>query len=76
MSVILLVDRYGKPCVLDFMGVDLLDEAIKSFDVVAPGLFHSILTKALLKDDAYLSLVRSDDGDEYHHTKFQVKHVP
>jgi hypothetical protein len=24
--------KYGKHCLLDFMGVDLLDEAINSFD--------------------------------------------
>jgi len=63
--------RYGKPCVLDFMDVDLLDEVVRGFDVVQPWLFKSIMDKSILKNDNYLSLIRKDDGEEYHHTKFQ-----
>ena len=37
--------RYGKPMVLDFMDVDLLDEALKGFDAVQKGLFWSIMDK-------------------------------
>jgi len=63
--------RYGKPCVLDFMDVDLMDEVIKGFDAVQDGLFMAIMTKKLMQNEAYMSLVRRDDGEEYHPNKFQ-----
>lgn len=36
-----------------------------AFDRVEPGLLGRVLDKTLLEKEAYLSLVRTADGDEY-----------
>ena len=41
-----------------------------AFDAVEEGLFASMLSGGLLKDDAFLSLVREEDGEEYAAKKF------
>lgn len=67
--------RYGKPMVLDFLGVDLFEEAGKLFDKIQPGLFDSLLSKSLLKDEAYLKLIRKEDGEEYDSSNFADERV-
>ncbi|KAK3259728.1 hypothetical protein CYMTET_31288 [Cymbomonas tetramitiformis] len=63
--------RYGKPMVLDLMDVDLMDEIERAFDVIEFGLFDEIMSKGLLQNEAYMKLIRKDDGEEYHPNKFQ-----
>ena len=41
------------------------------FDLIKKGLMGMLLDRSILKDDAYLSLVKESDGEEYHPTKFQ-----
>ncbi|KAL6763750.1 hypothetical protein V8C86DRAFT_2489622 [Haematococcus lacustris] len=64
--------RYGKPVVLDLMEVALWPEMPAVFDRVQPGLMAAIMSKSLLHKEAYRSLIRLEDGDEYEHTKFQA----
>lgn len=46
-------------------------EVEASLDAIQPGLFGHILDKSLLKNESYLKLVRSDDGEEYSPNNFQ-----
>lgn len=46
-----LLDRYGKPAVLDMMDVDMFDTVTMVFDGVQKGLMASLMSKELLKDN-------------------------
>ncbi|KAL6763753.1 hypothetical protein V8C86DRAFT_2489790 [Haematococcus lacustris] len=54
------------------MEVALWPEMPAVFDRVQPGLMAAIMSKSLLHKEAYRSLIRLEDGDEYEHTKFQA----
>lgn len=47
------------------------DELVKMFDAVQPGLLQKILSKSILANEAYLSLARKSDGEEYEANQFQ-----
>lgn len=46
-----LLDRYGKPAVVDMMDVDMFDTVAMVFDGVQKGLMASLMSKKLLKDN-------------------------
>ncbi|XP_028411970.1 putative IQ motif and ankyrin repeat domain-containing protein [Dendronephthya gigantea] len=62
--------RFGKPLVLDMMAVDMFESVKIKFDVVQEGLLNTIMTKEILKDDRFMSLVRAEDGEQYSKTAF------
>mmetsp|Transcript_29082 Transcript_29082/g.92824 ORF Transcript_29082/g.92824 Transcript_29082/m.92824 type:complete len:304 (+) Transcript_29082:447-1358(+) len=49
--------RYGKPCVVDLMDVDLWEEVEKALDVIHPGLTQMIMDKSIVKNENYLNEV-------------------
>jgi len=57
--------RYGKPFVVDMMDADMWDSMPRFFGAIHEGLWESLLSKQLLKDAAYVKLVRPEDGEEY-----------
>jgi hypothetical protein len=61
---------FGKPLVVDMMAIDMLESVRMKFDVVQEGLLNAILTKEILKDDKFLSLVKPEDGEQYSKTAF------
>ena len=63
--------RYGKPFILDLMDVDVWESVQFDFDLIKKGLMGMLLDRSILKDEAYLSLIKESDGEEYHPTKFQ-----
>ncbi|CAB3998861.1 IQ motif and ankyrin repeat domain-containing [Paramuricea clavata] len=62
--------RFGKPLVLDMMAVDMFESVRMKFDIVQEGLLSTIMTKEILKDDRFLSLVKPEDGEQYSKTAF------
>lgn len=63
--------RYGKPLVVDVMDVDMWDDVEAHFDAVEPGLWSRVMDKSLLENEGFMTLVRSDDGEEYSRNNFQ-----
>jgi hypothetical protein len=61
--------RYGKPVVMDQMDVDLWSELPRILDSVHPGLLGMLLSKELLRNEAYKCLIRAEDGEEYEPNK-------
>ncbi|XP_022089663.1 putative IQ motif and ankyrin repeat domain-containing protein [Acanthaster planci] len=57
--------RYGKPLVLDLEDSDLFDVCVTKFDEVQKGLMDDILSKEIMKNEKYLSLVKDTDGPEF-----------
>ncbi|XP_019613417.1 PREDICTED: putative IQ motif and ankyrin repeat domain-containing protein [Branchiostoma belcheri] len=57
--------RFGKPVVLDMMDTNMFHAAADKFDVVQKGLLESVMTKDILVDQKYVSLVKDSDPDEY-----------
>ncbi|XP_038601601.1 LOW QUALITY PROTEIN: IQ motif and ankyrin repeat domain-containing protein 1 [Tachyglossus aculeatus] len=64
--------RYGKPLVLDMHGVDMFGAVKRQLEAVEQGLADALLTKTLLEQDRFLSLVRPEDGPEYRPPQFQA----
>eukprot|EP00128_Syssomonas_multiformis_P014362 Colp12_sorted_trinity150504_noHs@8586 len=62
--------RYGKPIVVDMREIDMWDELKRRFDQIQPNLLADVMSKKILKDRAYLKLVRKEDGKEYEDLKF------
>nr|XP_012615590.1 putative IQ motif and ankyrin repeat domain-containing protein LOC642574 homolog isoform X4 [Microcebus murinus] len=63
--------RYGKPLVFDLHEVDLFPAVQQQLEAVQPGLAQELLSRALLQEERYLSLLRPADGPEYGPTQFQ-----
>uniref|UniRef100_H0W7B8 IQ motif and ankyrin repeat containing 1 n=1 Tax=Cavia porcellus TaxID=10141 RepID=H0W7B8_CAVPO len=63
--------RYGKPLVFDFREVDLFPVVQRQLDAVQPGLAQALLSRGLLEQERYLSLLRPTDGAEYDPAQFQ-----
>ncbi|KAG2447689.1 hypothetical protein HYH02_007149 [Chlamydomonas schloesseri] len=63
--------RYGKAMVLDLQDCDLWPEMPRMFDQVQQGLLARVLDRSLLRNEAFASLIRAEDGDEYDINKFQ-----
>jgi hypothetical protein len=47
----IVVYRYGKPVIIDMMGVDMFDALVTRFDEVQTGFMASIMNKSILKDN-------------------------
>lgn len=63
--------RYGKPLVFDLREVDLFPVVQQQLEAVQLGLAQELLSRRLLEQDRYLSLLRPSDGPEYSPTQFQ-----
>ncbi|XP_054564378.1 IQ motif and ankyrin repeat domain-containing protein 1 isoform X1 [Eptesicus fuscus] len=63
--------RYGKPLVFDLREVDLFPAVQRQLEAVQQGLAQELLSRRLLEQDRYLSLLRPTDGPEYGPTQFQ-----
>ncbi|KAK2095189.1 IQ motif and ankyrin repeat domain-containing protein 1 [Saguinus oedipus] len=63
--------RYGKPLVFDLREVDLFPAVQQQLEAVQPGLAQALLSRGLLEQERYLSLLRPTDGPEYSPTQFQ-----
>lgn len=57
--------------VFDLHEVDLFPVVQQQLEAIEPGLVHLLLSRALLEQDRYLSLLRPGDGPEYSTTQFQ-----
>ena len=63
--------RYGKPLVADLMDIDCWDVFAKRLDGVEDGLCAALMSKELLANDRFKSLIRKTDGDAYRLENFQ-----
>ncbi|CAK6439011.1 unnamed protein product [Pipistrellus nathusii] len=63
--------RYGKPLVFDLREMDLFPAVQRQLEAVQQGLAQELLSRRLLEQDRYLSLLRPTDGPEYGPTQFQ-----
>ncbi|XP_074243378.1 IQ motif and ankyrin repeat domain-containing protein 1 isoform X4 [Saimiri boliviensis] len=63
--------RYGKPLVFDLREVDLFPAVQRQLEAVQPGLAQALLSRGLLEQERYLSLLRPTDEPEYSPTQFQ-----
>ncbi|KAJ7338290.1 hypothetical protein JRQ81_011063 [Phrynocephalus forsythii] len=64
--------RYGKPLVFDMLEINMFDTVKKQLDRLEPGLADVVLSRKILEQDRYLSLVKPTDGPEYAATEFQA----
>ncbi|XP_049709769.1 IQ motif and ankyrin repeat domain-containing protein 1 [Elephas maximus indicus] len=64
--------RYGKPLVFDLGAVDMFPVVERQLEEVQAGLAQELLSRALLQEERYLSLLRPADGPEYGPTQFQA----
>lgn len=55
----------------DFREVDLFPVVQRQLDAVQPGLAQALLSRGLLEQERYLSLLRPTDGAEYDPAQFQ-----
>ncbi|XP_031525682.1 putative IQ motif and ankyrin repeat domain-containing protein LOC642574 homolog isoform X2 [Papio anubis] len=67
--------RYGKPLVFDLREVDLFPAVQRQLEAVQPGLAQALLSRGLLEQERYLSLLRPTDGPEYSPTQFQEQRL-
>ncbi|XP_037053468.1 IQ motif and ankyrin repeat domain-containing protein 1 isoform X1 [Peromyscus leucopus] len=63
--------RYGKPLVFDLREMDLFPVVQQQLEAVQPGLAQALLSRGLLAQEGYLSLLRPTDGPEYDPSQFQ-----
>ncbi|KAL1767425.1 IQ motif and ankyrin repeat domain-containing protein LOC642574-like [Sigmodon hispidus] len=63
--------RYGKPLVFDLREMDLFPVVQQQLEAVQPGLAQALLSRGLLAQESYLSLVQPTDGPEYDPSQFQ-----
>ena len=56
----------AQPFVIDMMSMELDEEQLTElFEMVQPGLFRKLLTKKVMREEVYMSLVCERDGEEY-----------
>nr|XP_025043342.1 putative IQ motif and ankyrin repeat domain-containing protein LOC642574 homolog isoform X2 [Pelodiscus sinensis] len=67
--------RYGKPVVFDMMEVNMFDAVKRQLEGIETGLAEAILSKKILQNERYLSLIRATDGSEYAQTEFQATRI-
>ncbi|PNI46230.1 LOW QUALITY PROTEIN: IQANK1 isoform 2 [Pan troglodytes] len=67
--------RYGKPLVFDLREEDLFPVVQRQLEAVQPGLAQALLSRGLLEQERYLSLLRPTDGPEYSPTQFQEQRL-
>ncbi|XP_033849769.3 IQ motif and ankyrin repeat domain-containing protein 1-like [Acipenser ruthenus] len=63
--------RFGKPLVINMMEVNLFESVENQFDQIQAGLMEQLLTKQLLQNERYLSLVQPSDDPQYSKTEFR-----
>lgn len=63
--------RFGKPCVIDMMEVDMFHAVETRFDEVSVGLLNMMMDKSIMREENYLKLVREGDPPDYQKNKFQ-----
>uniref|UniRef100_A0A4X2MEP4 IQ motif and ankyrin repeat containing 1 n=1 Tax=Vombatus ursinus TaxID=29139 RepID=A0A4X2MEP4_VOMUR len=64
--------RFGKPLVFDMREIDMFEVVKRQLDAIQPGLAQDLLSKNLLNNDRFLSLLRPGDGPEYNPNQFQI----
>jgi hypothetical protein len=57
--------------VFDLREVDLFQVVQRQLEEVQPGLAQALLSRGLLAQEGYLSLLRPSDGPEYEPAQFQ-----
>ncbi|XP_077997734.1 IQ motif and ankyrin repeat domain-containing protein 1-like [Glandiceps talaboti] len=57
--------RYGKPLTIDMVESDMYENLGTQLNEVQQGLLDTIISKEILKEEKYMSLVKDSDGDEY-----------
>jgi len=62
--------RFGKPLVIDFMEVDMFAQLGEIVNRIQPKLMEDLMSKAILKDEKYMELVKSSDEAEYQPSHF------
>merc|ERR1712168_1309194 len=62
--------RHGKPLVIDMMDADLFNVVSENINKIQPNLMQDLLSKKLLQDENYMSLVRSSDEQMYQSNNF------
>jgi len=62
--------RFGKPLVIDFMEVDMFEQVSEVVNRIQPKLMKQLMTKALLKDEKYMKLVKNSDDAQYQAGQF------
>ncbi|XP_045142751.1 IQ motif and ankyrin repeat domain-containing protein 1 [Echinops telfairi] len=67
--------RYGKPLVFDLREVDMFQAVQWQLEEVQAGLAQELLSRRLLEEERYLSLLRPADGPEYEPTQFQAERL-
>ncbi|XP_064382225.1 IQ motif and ankyrin repeat domain-containing protein 1-like isoform X2 [Halichondria panicea] len=64
--------RYGKFAVIDLMDIDNIWRSVEQrFETVQKNLLAELMSKQLMKEEKYLSLVKKSDGPEYSPKMFQ-----
>ncbi|XP_002734394.1 IQ motif and ankyrin repeat domain-containing protein 1-like [Saccoglossus kowalevskii] len=62
--------RYGKEFTIDMIESDMYGNIKTQMDEIQKGLLDSLVSKDLLKDEKYLSIVKESDGEEYGQYQF------
>lgn len=67
--------RYGKLCIIDFDNMDMFD-ALKTFlNNIKPDLFDAILSKQVINEEYYSSMVKPGDNKDYQKSGFNRSRV-
>ncbi|XP_051791911.1 IQ motif and ankyrin repeat domain-containing protein 1 [Erpetoichthys calabaricus] len=64
--------RFGKPLVINMMDVNAFGSVENQFNMIESGLMEQLLTKQILQNERYLSLIRPSDGPLYLKTEFRA----
>jgi len=67
--------RYGKPLVLDMMEVNMMNFLHDKFDEIQKDLFQQVITKEIIQNNRYFTLLRADDPKEYSKDNFSEDRV-
>ncbi|XP_032896374.1 IQ motif and ankyrin repeat domain-containing protein 1 [Amblyraja radiata] len=67
--------RYGKMLVIDMMEVNMFPVVTNVFEQIQAGLMDKLMSKELLQNDGFLSLLQPSDGPEYSRNEFSPSRV-
>ena len=62
--------RFGKMLVIDMRDVDMWYQVAVMFEQVQPDLLASLLSRDILQEEKYMSLVKPEDSEEYQKVTF------
>jgi len=62
--------RHGKPLVIDMMDADLFNVVTENINKIQPNLMQDLMSRKLLQDENYMSLVKSSDDKMYQSNDF------